>query len=99
MTHLSAWRRPRGTASPVTGQSVPYITADKLGAPQGVATLDTNAKVPRNQMQMAAETEAAIEELQAAVDAIATGEAESGDGIRVVGDTINIDISSLTLAP
>ena len=67
-----------------------------LGAPEGVAQLDPSAKIRLDQLQMAQETIDKFEEVDAALETIAPAE---GDGIRLVGNVVNLDITNLTLAP
>lgn len=56
------------------------ITTDQMGVPGGVATLDQNSKIEREQIQMAYETEEALEELTQAVQNIeAVGVPDPGD--------------------
>lgn len=51
----------------------PYIPIEKMGAPDGVATLDADCKLPREQIQMAIETEEALAELVQTIEGIAQG--------------------------
>jgi hypothetical protein len=66
------------------GQNVGISQREK-GAPGGVATLDGSAKINREQIQMAYETEEKFEEIE---DAIANIQAPTG----------GINIDALTLA-
>jgi hypothetical protein len=80
------------------GGSVPsdVLRAAQKGAPNGVATLDAEAKLPRSQIVMAVETENALAAIEQEMEEITPA---SGDGIAVVGNSINVDIDALTLAP
>lgn len=86
--------------TPAATQPV-FIPVTKMGAPGGVATLDERKKISRDQIQMAVETEAALNALNETIEnLVVEGVApESGDGIKVVGEVVNIDINGLTLAP
>lgn len=58
--------RPRPDREAPAGGNAPaqYIPASKLGAAEGVATLDANKKIPRAQLQMASETAAKFAALE-----------------------------------
>lgn len=81
-----------------TGEGgVAAIPLAQKGAANGVTELDSSGLIPVARVRMATETRTRLNALDAAVAAI--DGPEEGDGIRVVGDVVNVDITKLTLAP
>jgi hypothetical protein len=91
-------RSPTGTVV-TDSPSYEFVQSSKIGAPNGVAPLDSSGKIPVTHMRMAPDTSAKFDQIEQEIASLPQGEVEAGDAIRVVGDVVHVDISRLTLAP